>query len=48
MLTLRTELNKHINEYVSIEEFFQYTSLIYEQVKPLDNWIKIMFKVFEI
>lgn len=35
MLKIRTELNKQVNEFVSIEEFCQYTSLKYEQVKPL-------------
>jgi hypothetical protein len=35
MLKIRTELNKHANEFVSIEEFCQYTSLKYEQVEPL-------------
>jgi hypothetical protein len=35
MLKIRTELNKHVNEFVSIEEFCQYTSLKYEQVEPL-------------
>jgi hypothetical protein len=35
MLKIRTELNKQVNEFVSIEEFCQYTSLKYEQVEPL-------------
>ena len=35
MLKIRTQLNKLPNELVSIEEFCQYTSLKYEQVKPL-------------
>ena len=33
--TIRTKLNKLENEFVSIEEFCQYTSLKYEQVEPL-------------
>ena len=32
---IRKELNKLQNEFVSIEEFCQYTSLKIEQVKPL-------------
>jgi hypothetical protein len=35
MLKIRTELNKQVNEFLSIEEFCQYTSLKYEQVEPL-------------
>ena len=35
MLKIRTELNKHVNEFVSIEEFCQYTSLKHEQVESL-------------
>jgi hypothetical protein len=32
---IRTKLNKLENEFVSIEEFCQYTSLKIEQVEPL-------------
>ncbi len=32
---IRTELNKLENEFVSVEEFCNYTSLKYEQVEPL-------------
>ena len=32
---MRTNLNKLENEFVSIEEFCQYTSLKIEQVEPL-------------
>lgn len=32
---IRSDLNKGENEFVSIEEFCQYTSLKIEQVKPL-------------
>jgi len=32
---IRTDLNKLENEFVSIEEFCQYTSLKIEQVEPL-------------
>lgn len=32
---MRTKLNKLENEFVSIEEFCQYTSLKIEQVEPL-------------
>jgi len=32
---IRTKLNKQENEFVSIEEFCQYTSLKIEQVQPL-------------
>jgi len=32
---IRTKLNKKENEFVSIEEFCQYTSLKIEQVQPL-------------
>ncbi|MGL2993525.1 hypothetical protein [Flavobacterium sp. TSSA_36] len=35
MQKIRTKFNKVENEYVSIEEFCQYTSLKYEQVAPL-------------
>jgi hypothetical protein len=35
MLKIRTELDKHVNEFVSIEEFCQYTSLKHEQVESL-------------
>jgi hypothetical protein len=35
MLKIRTELHKQANEFVSIEEFCQYTSLKYEQVEQL-------------
>ena len=35
MLKIRTELDKHVNEFVSIEEFCQYTSLKHEPVKSL-------------
>ena len=34
MLKIRTELNKHVNEFVSIEEFCEYTSLKYELIEP--------------
>jgi uncharacterized protein YajQ (UPF0234 family) len=33
--TIRKELNKHVNEFVSTEEFCQYSSLKQEQVQPL-------------
>ncbi len=33
--TIRQKLDKLENEFVSIEEFCQYTSLKYEQVEPL-------------
>ena len=32
---IRKDLNKHENEFVSIEEFCLYTSLKIEQVQPL-------------
>lgn len=32
---IRSDLNKLENEFVSVEEFCQYTSLKIEQVKPL-------------
>jgi hypothetical protein len=35
MQKIRTKFNKLENEYVSIEEFCQYTSLKIEQVQPL-------------
>lgn len=35
MLKIRTQLNEHVNEFVSIMEFCQYNSLKYEQVEPL-------------
>jgi len=35
MHTIRKELNKLENEFVSIEEFCQYTSLKQEQMEPL-------------
>ena len=32
---IRSDLNKHENEFVSVEEFCNYTSLKIEQVEPL-------------